>query len=164
LTVGTTEEDSAAAVVTLPLEDSFVVILKGITIGNFNQFIHPQKGLWIIQSAGAMPQMSRLTQVDKNFPVDFSKAAPEKLPVVNCERSSGWSSEGCFLQPVNTFKDEKIWTYCGLSKEEESEISRSSQLVSQTVVQTYLNARYYFSLIDSKWYITFVDLRIPCQA
>lgn len=144
--------------------ENFGSLLKGITIANINQYIHPQNGLWIIQSSGAMPNMTRTTQVDKNFPVDFSNVQAEELPKVNCDSKSFWTKEGCFMKEANSFKEEKIWTFCGLSREDEAKISEAAQTISWTIINTSLYARYYFSMIDGKWYLVFADLRRPCEA
>ena len=142
----------------------FSDVLKTITIANINQFIHPEKGLWLIQSPGAMPNMTKTTQVDKNFPVDFLALKEEELPKVNCDSKSFWTKDGCFAQEVNTFKDEKIWTYCGLKKEDEAKVGESAKAIQYTVINTSLYARYYFGQIDGKWYLLFADLRRPCEA
>jgi len=147
------------------VSEDFVSILKGISIANINQYIHPSTdGLWLIQSSGAMPNMTNTTQVDKNFPVDFTNCKAEELPKVNCDSKSLWTKDGCFVQETNMFKEEKIWTYCGLSKEDEAKVAELAQTISWTVINTGFHARYYFSLIEGKWYLTFVDLRKPCEA
>jgi len=143
-------------------QSDLVSVVKGITISNINQFIYPETGLWLIQTPGAVPNMTNTSQVDKNFPVDFSAAKNEELPKVNCDTKSFWAKDGCFIQQVNMFKDEKIWTYCGLSKEDEAKIEKLAQAISLTVVNTSLSARYYFAQINGKWYLIFVDLRKPC--
>lgn len=145
-------------------EEDFTSLVKRISMDNIHQYIHPEKGLWIINSSGAMPTMNHTTHVDKNFPVDFSAVKKEELPNVNCDSKSFWTKEGCFAHEINSFKDEKIWTYCGLSKEDEVKIFELAKTISWTVINTSLCARYYFSLIDGKWYLTFVDLRKPCEA
>ena len=145
-------------------KEDFVSILKGINISNINQFIHPKNGLRLIQSSGAMPNMTNTSAVDKNFPVDFSAVKEEEVPKVNCDSKTFWTKDGCFSQQSNIFKDEKIWTYCGLSKEDEAKVEETAKTISYTVINTAMNARYYFSLIDGKWYLTFVDLRRPCEA
>ena len=139
-------------------------MVKGVTIANLNQYIHPKTGLWLIHSSGAMPKMENTSQVDKNFPIDFSSCKMEALPGVNCESKSFWTKEGCYLQEMNSFKSEKIWTYCGLGKGDEAKVEEAAQGISVTVINTALSARYYFSLIDGKWYLSFVDLRRPCEA
>ena len=145
-------------------KEDFISVLKGINISNINQYIHPKNGLRIINSSGAMPNMTSTSQVDKNFPVDFSAVKEEELPKVNCDSKTFWTKGGCFSQQVNTFKDEKIWTYCGLSKKDEAKVEETVKTISYTIINTAMNARYYFSQIDGKWYLMFVDLRRPCQA
>ena len=108
--------------------------------------------------------MTSTSAVDKNFPVDFSAVKEEELPKINCDSKTFWTKDGCFSQQTNTFKDEKIWTYCGLSKEDEAKVEETAKTISYTVINTAMNARYYFSQIDGKWYLTFVDLRRPCEA
>lgn len=143
--------------------DNFNFIYE-ITINNINTYIHPQKGLWVIQSSGAMPEMININQVDKNFPVDFSDCRMEILPKVNCESKSFWTKEGCFLQEVNSFKDEKIWEFTSLDERLKEVVNESSKLIVLTAINTSLNARYYFTMINGKWYLLFADLRIPCNA
>jgi hypothetical protein len=157
-----------------PSRNDFIFVVKGINISNINQYIYSEngtsseysgaKGLWLISSQGAMPHIENVSQVDKNFPVDFSAVKNEELPKVNCDSKSFWTKEGTFAMEINSFKDEKIWTYCGLTKEDEAKIAELAQTISWTVINTSLNARYYFSLINGKWYLTFVDLRKPCEA
>ena len=144
--------------------EDFISILKGINISNINQFIHPKNGLRLIQSSGAMPNMTSTSAVDKNFPADFSTVKEEELPKVNCDSKTFWTKDGCFSQQTNTFKDENIWTYCGLSKEDEAKVEETAKTISYSVINTAMNARYYFSQIEGKWYLMFVDLRRPCQA
>ena len=146
-------------------EKDFVSFLKELTVSNINQYIHPEKGLWLIQSDGAMPTMTNTTQVDKNFPVDFSNMKDEELPKVNCDSKSFWTKEGCFVQQINTFKDEKIWTVGdGLEKSDLTMFEDLAKSISRTAINTSLNARYYFGRLDGKWYLIFADLRKPCEA
>ena len=148
----------------IKIEEGFTSIVNGINSANINQFIHPEKGLWLIQSSGAMPNMTNTTQVDKNFPLDFSSVKEEELPKVDCDSKSFWTKEGCFIQKINTFQDEKIWTHCGLKKEDEAKVETEAKTVQYTVINTSLYARYYFAQIDGKWYLFFADLRRPCEA
>lgn len=141
-----------------------VSIVKLVTSATINQFIHPVKGLWLIQSSGAMPSMTNTTQVDKNFPVDFSTSQNRELPKVACASKTFWTKEGCFVQEVNAFKSEKIWMHCSLSEKEQAVIEEIAKTIRLTAINTSFSARYYFSMIDGKWYLTFVDLRRPCEA
>ena len=155
--------DSAAGTEKTVRQD-IVSVIKQISMGNINQFIDPEKGLWLIQSSGAMPNMTHTSQVDKNFPIDFSAVKEEELPKVDCAAKTFWTKEGCYLQQINSFKEEKIWTFCGLRKEDESKVEIAATAISLTVINTSLSTRYYFSLINEKWYLVFADLRHPCEA
>lgn len=159
--------DTTRVVLKKTENNDFISILKEINISNINEYIHPKNGLRIINSSGAMPNMTNTSQVDKNFPVDFSTVKNEELPKINCDSTPstrGWTMDGCFAQEINNFQNEKIWTFCGLSKEDEVKVAELAKTISWTVINTSLNARYYFSKIDGKWYLAFVDLRRPCEA
>ncbi len=145
-------------------QSDFDSILKSINISTINQYIHPDKGLWLIQSSGALPSMANTNQVDKNFPIDFSNCLNIELPNINCDSPSLWSKEGCFFQKINHFSESKIWVHCGLSKKQEEEIAADANSIIYTVINTSQHARYYFSLINGKWHLAFVDLRQPCTA
>lgn len=143
--------------------DNILPILE-ITGAEINKYIHPEKGLWLIQSTGAMPEMTKTNQVDKNFPVDFSSCRAEELPKVDCDAKSHWTKDGCFIREVNSFRDEKIWEFASLDENSKAAVSELAQLISFTAINTSLNARYYFAMIDGKWYLLFADLRTPCSA
>ena len=156
--------DSTGSSFARPVKEDFLSILKGISISNINQFIHPKKGLWLIQSSGAMPNMTNTSQVDKNFPVDFSSFKNEELPKIDCSSKIFWTKQGCYAQEINSFKTETIWSYCGLSKEDAGKVAALVETISWTIINTSSSGRYYFALIDGKWYLLFADLRRPCEA
>ena len=141
----------------------------------FDVVIHPQHGLWIIHSNGAMPNFTNVKHISeyktaagkKLLPFDRSlmSCAPkeEELPVVNCDSAGFYSKRGCFTSMQNTFKDEKIWQYAGLPPGQDKEVAQLAGTITRTVVNTE-NYRYYFSLIEGSWYLTFLDVRQPCSA
>ena len=139
-------------------------LIKQITISNLNQFIERENGLWLIQSSGAMPTMTNYTEVDKNFPLDFTSCEESKLPKIDCGAKNFWTKEGCFIQQENTFAEEKIWMYSGLNAEDEAKVAELAKTISYTVVNTSLNARYYFSWKEGQCRLVFADLRRPCNA
>lgn len=142
---------------------------------SFNRFIHPVHGLCIIESGGAMPQMRNGKDIGKFRTIagksffEVYKTTPvcelkeEELPKIDCNKPELWSKTGCFTQEVNTFKDEKIWEHCGLQDKEETIAAKSAETITRTVINTN-GYRYYFSRINSRWYLTFLDLRVPCSA
>lgn len=142
---------------------------------SFNGFIHPEYGLCIIEQNGAMPQMRNGKDISRYktvagktlFEADKSKLhcelKEEELPRVDCNKPELWSKAGCFTQEVNTFKDEKIWEYCNLQKKEQEIAAKSAATITRTVINT-AGYRFYFSRIEGRWYLTFIDLRVPCSA
>jgi hypothetical protein len=140
-----------------------------------NKLIHPEYGLHIIESQGALPHMVRVkdfaefrTLQKKSF-YDFDAhilicdLKEEELPKVDCNAKDLYSKSGCFTREVNNLKDSKVWEFCNLSKEQEDLVIRSVQTITRTVVVT-ANYNYYFSLIKGGWWLTFIDMRKPCQA
>ena len=142
----------------------------------FNSFIHPQHGLYIVESSGAMLKFEKVTDIstfrssmEKKSIFDINKTKiglqmiEEELPTAHCDSAGFYTKRGCYTEEVNTFKDEKIWTATNLSQEEKDQISKLAQTIVKTVINT-ANYRYYFSKIEDKWYITFIDMRKPCTA
>ncbi|MDQ3111579.1 MAG: hypothetical protein M3R17_16955 [Bacteroidota bacterium] len=148
------------------------------TTGNdtmFDVVIHPQYGLWIIHSAGAVPNFTRVDHIREFKQPDGKSLLPferdammrvpkeESLPVLECENDKVYNKEGCFTSLQNTFAEQKIWTYSGLPAEKDKEISETASTITRTVINTK-NYRYYFSLINGSWYLTFLDIMTPCEA
>lgn len=148
------------------------------TTGNdtvFNVVIHPKYGLWIIHSEGAAPNFTHVNSIGEfkkangksilPFDRDAMMNVPreEALPVVICEDNKLYNKAGCFTSLQNTFAEQKIWKYAGLSAEKDREIEESAKTITRTVVNTE-NYRFYFSLIEGSWYLTFMDIMTPCEA
>lgn len=148
------------------------------TTGNdtlFNIVIHPKYGLWIIHSEGAVPEFTHVKSIlefkkaNGKGILPFDRAAmmsvprEETLPVVTCEGKKIYDKSGCFTSLQNTFAEQKIWKYAGLSADKDREIEESAQTITRTVVNTE-NYRFYFSLIEGSWYLTFMDIMRPCEA
>ncbi len=152
---------------------AFVGAASGEKDELFNAFIHPVHGLWIIRAEGAMPQMQNIKKIEelkkeKSFyPISRDKMIctplDEALPEINCDAKNFWSKSGCFTQLTNTFKTQKIWEYAGLTDAQSKTAAASAETISRTLINTE-NYRYYFSLIDGSWYLTFIDIRKPCNA
>lgn len=140
-----------------------------------DKFISPADGIYVIESNGAMPQVKHVTTLKDYKTLQGKDLLPinrddmicdpkdEELPKVNCDSKDFYSKSGCFTQENNTFKDEKIWQYSHLSPEDEKKIEQLAATITRTVVNTK-NYRYYFSLINGSWRLTFIDLRKPCNA
>ncbi|TND09037.1 MAG: hypothetical protein FD123_1440 [Bacteroidetes bacterium] len=154
----------------------YSLFVKGMmTDSIFQKFIHPENGVYMIESNGAMPQMKNVTDIS-----DFTTAQgkpfftisrddlicelkDEELPKVDCDSKDFYSKSGCFTREENTFKEEKTWQYCHLTPDEEKKVTKMAAGITRVVINTK-NYRYYFSLINGSWYISFIDMRKPCQA
>ncbi len=141
----------------------------------FNQFFYKDYGLYIIESSGAMPQVSKVYEIENyqtsgtkldffDLPFDSLSLMPlkEKLPKVVCEKNS-YDKQGCFQENINPLKDSQIWHYANLNEKEVQAIQFISETIKITVVNTY-NYTFYFSQINGSWQLSFIDLRIPCTA
>ncbi len=141
----------------------------------FNQLFYKDYGLYIIESLGAMPQVSKVYEIENyqtsgtklgffDLPFDSLSLIPlkEKLPKVVCEKNS-YDKQGCFQENINPLKDSEIWHYANLNEKEVQAIQFISETIKITVVNTY-NYTFYFSQINGSWQLSFIDLRIPCTA
>lgn len=141
----------------------------------FNSFIHPQYGLCIIESNGAMPQIrngrdiSRFKTIQGRSLFELDKESlrcelkEEALPAVDCDKEGFYTKEGCFTQEINGINESRIWEYANLKEEEKDLAAKAAGSVTRTVINTKAY-RFYFSKIGNQWYLTFLDLRIPCNA
>lgn len=141
----------------------------------FDKFISPKHGLWIVYSNGAMPSFKQVFHIGDFKKPDGKKILPldkeemicelkeEELPVVDCNSKNYYNKEGCFTSEQNKFREEKIWSYAGLTAENDKKVAEAAATISRTVVNTK-NYKYYFSLIEGSWFLTFIDIRQPCSA
>jgi hypothetical protein len=153
----------------------FVKIISLHADSLMNRLIHPEFGLNIIESRGALPHMSHVTKfseyktLDRKSFFDFDAQVlicdlkEEELPKVDCNAKDLYTKTGCFTREVNLLKDSKIWEYCSLTKGQADLVIRSAQTITRTVLLTN-NYTYYFSLIKGSWWLTFIDMRRPCEA
>lgn len=144
---------------------------------SFNELIHPEKGCYLIEAPGAMPMMTRITNVETVFRagskrtiLDFSDSfisfalQEETLPTIDCDSPDGfYSKEGTFVEDVNKFAEEQIWKYAGLEELEQKSIEELAGTINKTIINT-AGFKAYFSKIDGVWYLTFFDIRVPCTA
>ncbi len=141
----------------------------------FNQLFYKDYGLYIIESSGAMPQVSKVYEIENykssatkqgffSLPFDSLSLMPikEKLPKVVCE-SNIYNKQGCFQETINPLEDSEIWHYAKLNEKEVQAIQFISETIKITVVNTH-NYTFYFSQINGSWQLSFIDLRIPCTA
>ncbi len=153
----------------------FVKIVSLHADSLMNKLIHPEFGLNIIESRGALPHLSHVTKMsefktlDKKSFYEFDAQVlicdlkEEELPKIDCNAKDLYTKTGCFTREVNPLKDSKLWDYCSLTKDQNDLVVRSAQTITRTVLLTN-NYTYYFSLIKGSWWLTFIDMRRPCEA
>ncbi len=142
---------------------------------NVNSFIHPEMGMYIIESNGALPSFSlvkdiatykKISDGKSFFSIDMEKVGTEplleSLPEVTCD-DNVYNKQGCFTQKINKLKDAGIWDLSDIKAEDKNTMELLSETIQYTVVNT-ANYTFYFSQINGFWYVTFIDIRIPCVA
>jgi hypothetical protein len=142
----------------------------------FNIFINKDHGLWIINSNGALPQMINVKDIsgvknskgDSLVPMDQVKmvCTPKVAgwPEIKCDMPSGWSMTGCYTTEQNKLKESKIREYAGLNDADNKKVTELAAGITRAVVNTEMNMVFYFTEINGTWYLTFLDIRKPCEA
>ena len=134
-----------------------------------NAHIHPKYGLNIIFNfSGSIPQLinyPKISYFDHDEPVRLSfknldslALIPpkfESLPKVVCEQKF-YEKEGCFAEATTNNIEAHPWNIDGVFEE-------VIKTIDFAVLNTH-NFVFYCSKIDGNWYITFIDIRIPCSA
>lgn len=165
----TTKEDF------IDFHKGFTNLLKEKNIEEINKHIHQDYGLWVIESPGAMPLMRKFYTLNEYK--TFSNKQPiqdlpinkiidplkfETLPKIVCEKTV-YNKQGFFADSTNLLLQSQVWNYAGLNDKQIQEIEMLSNTINFTVINTS-NYTYYYSLIDQKWYLTFLNLSTPCDA
>lgn len=159
----------------LQFYQQLVTVIETKNAAAFNQLFYKDYGLYIIESSGAIPEVSKVYEIENYqtsgtklgfFELTFDSLSlmpiKEKLPKVVCEKNN-YDKQGCFQENINPLKDSEIWHYANLNEKEVQAIQFISENVTITVVNTY-NYTFYFSQINGSWQLSFIDLRIPCTA
>jgi len=153
----------------------FITAITNKDTTAFNTFIHKDYGLHFIEAPGAMPMFVKIYKIENfryiNTQTPFFELAfieiektpiNESLPQQICDDNI-YSKQGCFMQEINPLNKIQIWDYTDLANKQKQEIEITANTITHTVVNTS-NYTFYFSLIDNKWLVTFIDLRTPCSA
>lgn len=141
----------------------------------FNQLIYANYGLYIIENTGAMPEITKIYKINKykskitqqgffNLPFNAINLLPteEILPKVICE-AEVYNKQGCFYAQINPLKESELFNYAQLNEKEAQALQYVANTVQITVINTS-NHTFYFSFIDNAWWLSFIDLRTPCEA
>jgi hypothetical protein len=170
---------------TLPPDDDFkqfewiyssFVAASTYNVKSADVFIDKEAGLWVINSDGAMPTMVHVNSMkgvlnyknDTLIPIDgksmVCELKNEEIAKPDCDAATFWSKNGCFTTSNNTFKEERIWDYAGLTDDDAKKVEELSVKINRVVMNTSLNMKMYFMLKNGSWYLVFLDLRQPCSA
>ena len=146
-----------------------------------NEYIHPRIGFTVMQNSGAYVKLDWYNKIDSILYHPLVKVVPksiqprfEEAPVYRCELES-WSKTGCFITTVDPstkefskFERKKNgdWGDDPLTIEK---IKSCEKLTTRSVFQSenppyYHKYHIYLAFIDGRWYITGIDLVIPCSA
>jgi len=154
----------------------FFTAIKDKNEKRFNDYIHPKIGLFIIQQDGALPTLENVKDISKfkrsydkkhffsfNLDVIGIELIEQDLPKINCEEFDGYDKQGCFSKQVNNLEATNLCQYIDADAAFKSKCEETIKTIKWTVINT-ANYGYYFSQIEGKWYITFIDMRQPCSA
>jgi hypothetical protein len=157
----------------------FFTALKEKDELTLNRFIHPDYGLYIIESNGAMPQVKYIKHLGEyRFPdgtpffiridtmvfgMEIIKV--ERLPAVNCDLPPDfYERQGMFTTDTNMLRNLELWKYIHFENENQLKKFKSLILTINKTVLNTSNYIFYFSYLQNRWYLTFLDVRRPCEA
>ncbi|MBB6612794.1 hypothetical protein H7F15_17260 [Pontibacter sp. Tf4] len=148
-----------------------------------NTFIHPEKGLWVIEQPGAVPKMTHVTDIrnfkrkyqDRSFltikdEVKDCDLKEEAWPTFSCadvdyeKKTSGYSKDGCFVAGPGKFQKSGYWNYASLPESEIQTIKATLPFVQKSVLHTATSFEFHFGFIDGHWRLLFTKLIYPCSA
>lgn len=158
----------------------FTSALQNHDTAAFRSFISPEHGLYLIESTGALPQITRVVDVGSFKHIagslSFFETVPPalpceltegKLPEVDCDNPPEFYSEsGCFSAPVNLLNSEHPWDYIEMGASQRQNILRAASEVTRTVIIT-AGRRYFFAqprVLGGHWVVLFIDMRSRCSA
>lgn len=152
----------------------FTLALNSKNLDTINTFIDADFGVYFIESNGAIPSFKKYYGVEKfksvlgksfselKFKLIDLEPVFENLPKVVCNETK-YDKDGCFVEKTNPFKDNEIWYYTDLNEKEKQAITIISKNIIYTVINTS-NYTFYFSETNEGLKLSFIDLRVPCEA
>ncbi|KAA3439759.1 hypothetical protein [Rufibacter hautae] len=163
-----------------PFFENFRQTITQQDAGEFNQWIDPDLGLYLIETPGAVPHFTHVTDI-KEFQLagadgqtffsirdTFTECSPEEvkiLPTITCQgEDNNFTRQGCFVAEATAFRKSEAYKYAGLSPKEEQKVLQTQLLVSKTVLHTNSGFRFHFGQINGQWRVLFIDLSVPCSA
>ncbi|RDV13266.1 hypothetical protein DXT99_20540 [Pontibacter diazotrophicus] len=162
-------------------EHFFRALQAGDTVG-LNQFVSPERGLWLIEQPGAVPAYTHFQNIQavqrsyQNQPFtsiteqmqECDLQERQEFPEFDCawmdRGRSGFAEDGCFFRDATDFHTSDMWQYANLNPEQEEQVQRMQQQVQKTVLHTRTSYRFHFAHDGERWRLLFADLRVPCSA
>ncbi|WP_066831754.1 hypothetical protein [Rufibacter ruber] len=159
---------------------NFEAIIKKQDAAAFNQLIDPEHGLYLIDTPGALPQFTHVTDISTFKRADIEQRPfftiretfrncrleeVKTLPKVTCEGDAApYEKKGCFVADGSAFRKYNAYQYASLPKEEERKVAQTQLLVNKTVLHTGSGFKFHFGQIKGQWRVLFIDLMTPCSA
>ncbi|RNI31591.1 hypothetical protein EFB08_03490 [Rufibacter latericius] len=146
----------------------------------FNQFIDPELGLYLIESPGAVPHFTFVTDI-KTFRranaqqgsfftireafTDCKLEEVKELPTLTCAgENNNFTRQGCFVADAAVFRKSDAYKYADLPTEEQRRIAQHQAMASKTVLHTGSGFKFHFGQVKGQWRVLFADLMVPCSA
>jgi hypothetical protein len=159
----------------------FFEALQAADTAQLNQYIHPEYGIWIIEQPGAMPKMTRITDIrlfkreyqNRSFftvarEVTACELLKEPFPEFDCadldEKHTGYMKDGCFEWEPGKFIKSGYWNYASLSGKQIDQVKSMLPLVQRSVLHTQTSFEFHFGYVGKHWRLLFTKLIYPCSA
>jgi len=139
----------------------------------FNQFIHPNYNLYILEQPGAVLQFTKVADINvfkryfgtKPFfsirqELSACNLQEAVLPIFNCEgqmnNPAGYNKQGYFVADAQAFQKNPAHLYAGLSNSKMRQIAETKKLLSKTVLHTGTGYQFHWGNIQGQWYVLFI--------
>jgi len=161
--------------------EDFSAALQAHDIAALNTFVDPQQGFWLIDQPGAVPAYThydRVQEVKRTYQgqpfvsiaaqMQTCNLQARNFPKFDCAMTdnggSGYAEDGCFYTSGSAFRENDMWQYASLNKQQEKQVQELQGQVRQSVLHTYSSYRFHFGYRNGHWRLYFADLRVPCSA
>lgn len=159
----------------------FFAALQTADTAVLNQFIHSELGVWIIEQPGAVPKMTRVTDLrlfkreyqNRSFftvsqEVKACDLVEEPFPDFDCaamdEGHTGYTKDGCFAWNPDKFLTSGYWNYASLTETQIDQVKATLPLVQKSVLHTRTSFEFHFGYVNRQWRLLFSKLIYPCSA
>jgi len=150
------------------------------------QLIDPAVGLWVLEQPGAVPAVTRITNLSSfrrsyqglplvsvgaqlmNCPqLRALPALPDAACGLQTEQNAGFALSGCLSGPASSFRQMDLWPYASVKGGTAAQGQAAQRRCTHTVLQTQTGFRFHFAqpaTPGGRWHLIFIDLRTPCIA